>query len=167
MIFYFDFKKIQLIIVFNIILILIFYIFSKRYFPIISKLIYFQNLINLILYIEFWFLSPDFNKIDNTIEFTICYIIYLQVIVSNINKWYIKFIIFIAMCEYVCLRGEKAEIRPILLVVYFLYCARVYLEEKEARNKYYYMHKEIKINENFRNLFKNVIPCSIFVCTTN
>ena len=119
----------------------------------------------LILFVEFYFLSPIYLKTEDTIEFTIVYMTFLNIILTHMNKWYIKAVLFVFMTLYLQFRGELIKPRPILLFCFVSFIVRQYLDEKQTRLQFYDLFKENKINDNFRNLLKNIMPCGLFVCT--
>ncbi|KAL4498582.1 hypothetical protein ABPG72_019700 [Tetrahymena utriculariae] len=121
-----------------------------------------KSFLSLIFAVEIFYVQQELN-------ITSCYfLIYFLGYISICGKsylWYNQILIIIVLLVYFYARTDQIlQIGNIIIYILFQ-VIKIYFEEKDQRLQYYDLFRENKINENFQNLIKNIIPCGLFVCS--
>ncbi|KAL4449269.1 hypothetical protein ABPG74_015651 [Tetrahymena malaccensis] len=121
-----------------------------------------KSFLSLVFAVEVFYVQQELNIPS-------CYfLIYFLGYISICGKsylWYNQILIIIILLVYFYARTyQLLQIGNILIYILFQ-VIKIYFEEKDQRLQYYDLFRENKINENFQNLIKNIIPCGLFVCS--
>ncbi|EAR97315.2 response regulator receiver domain protein (macronuclear) [Tetrahymena thermophila SB210] len=121
-----------------------------------------KSFLSLIFAVEVFYVQQELNI--PSCYFLIYFLGYIS-ICGKSHLWYNQILIIIVLLVYFYARTDQIlQIGNILIYILFQ-VIKIYFEEKDQRLQYYDLFRENKINENFQNLIKNIIPCGLFVCS--